>query len=123
MTGLIYVFVMIAIVGMFLSMFFFLRFLASFSSLIFSANDLGRGRPLENALTGGFGPMWRVWQDKGNAHPRQTFLKHLALFFGSFVVTMGAVFLVVHLNTTHCAFGMTKGSPDGTVKVVCPPGK
>jgi hypothetical protein len=123
MDVLIYVVLTIVIVGMFLTMFFLLRFFASFSSLVFSANDLGRGRPLENAMTGGLGPMWRVWQDKGNTHPRQAFLKHLALFLGSFVATMGAALLVIHLNSKHCVFSMTSVSRDGTVTVVCPSGK
>lgn len=120
MDVVVYLLLVIVVVGLFVTLFFFLKFMASFSSLIFVARDTGRDRPLENVLTSGFGPMWRVLRFKRNAHAGRTLIKHLAIVCGAFAATMGAAMLMTNLNTKHCVFSMTQTSSDGTEKVVCP---
>lgn len=119
MGAVIYFLYLIVIVGLFVTFFRFFKFFASFLSLISTTMETGREMPRKNALTGGLGPMWRVLRHKGNAHAGKVLVRNMALFFGSFAVTLGAALLMIDLNAVYCVLDMTHTSLEGTVIAIC----
>ncbi|MBM1558653.1 hypothetical protein JQV19_18660 [Sulfitobacter mediterraneus] len=119
MTTLIYFLALFTIVGLFVTIYRFFKFLASFLSLISKTNEVAREAPCGDIFTGGFLSMWRVLRHQDNAHARKTLLKNGGLLICSFALTMGAAWMLVALNSKHCALGMTKMSSAWAEIVIC----
>ncbi|SLN43827.1 hypothetical protein RUM8411_02002 [Ruegeria meonggei] len=121
MSTIIYALLVVVLVGMFVTFYCFIKFLASFTSLISATNQSVTEQPWDQVLTGGFLSMFRVLRHQGNNHARNTLLKNTVFFFGSFALTMGAALLLIQLNSEHCAIPMTTKSSNGDVTTICDP--
>jgi hypothetical protein len=120
-TAIIYSLMLLVVVCGFLTIYLFLKFLASFLSLTSTSFDAGRDTPWASRLSGGFIPMWRVLRHKGNAHARKVLLKNAVFVTASFALTMGAALFMTDLNEKHCVISMTRKSADGITVTMCPP--
>ena len=116
---LIYFLKTVSILGLFVTIFWFLKSFASVSSLTHTVNETAKETPVKDLVTGGLFSTFRVLRHGNNRHAKNTLLKNVGMFLGSFVITMGAALLMVHLNTKHCAFNMTKILSDGTEVTLC----
>jgi len=117
MAAIIYFLVALVIVGMCVSIFWFLKFLASFLSLILASQAAARGT--WDVATGGLFSTWRVLKHTGNRNATNALLRSLAFFAASFAFTMGVGFLLSELDSRHCVFNGTLTASDGTVTPVC----
>ncbi|WP_432449495.1 hypothetical protein [Aliiroseovarius marinus] len=117
MATFIYVLLMVVIFGLLVTVFWFFKFFASFSSLIFTSHATARGT--WDVATGGFISLFRVLRHTGNRDATNALLRNAMFLIGSFAVTMGAALLLVELNSTHCVLNMIQTASDGTVTVIC----
>ena len=117
MTTFIYILLIVVVFGLPVTMYCFLKFLASFSSLIFTSNAAARGTL--DVLTGGFISLFRVLTHTGNRDASNALIRNAVFLIGSFAVTMGAAFLLVELNSKHCVLNMAQTASEGTVTSVC----
>ncbi|WP_157598776.1 hypothetical protein [Tateyamaria omphalii] len=117
MATFIYVHLILVIFGLVVTIFWFLRLLASFSSLIFAAYATARGT--WDVATGSTISFWRVLCHPRNRNSRNALLRNAMFLIGSFATTMGAVLLLVELNSKHCVLDFVQTASDGTVTSVC----
>lgn len=117
MVTFIYILLMAAIFGFLITIFWFFKFFASFSSLIFTSRATARGT--WDVATGGIISFFRVLMHSGNRNARQALLRNAMFLITSFAVTMGAALLLVELNSKHCVLNMVRTASDGTVTSVC----
>mmetsp|Transcript_28506 Transcript_28506/g.53522 ORF Transcript_28506/g.53522 Transcript_28506/m.53522 type:complete len:113 (+) Transcript_28506:4584-4922(+) len=108
---------MVVIFGLLVAIFWFFKFFATFSSLIFTSHATARGT--WDVATGGFISFFRVLSHTGNRDARKALLRNAMFLVGSFALTMGAALLLVELNSTHCVLNMVRTASDGTVTAVC----
>ncbi|MBO9401750.1 hypothetical protein [Shimia sp. R9_3] len=72
----------------------FFRLFASIMSLINATNAQFDEAPVKYIATGGLWQMWRVVDDRNNAHATKRMLKNLALFILSLAATMAPLLVL-----------------------------
>ena len=120
MTALIYLLLLLLIIGLTVTIYFFLKFAASILSMDAAARELGRDAPLRHLLTGGFKNAWRVLRDTRKALARNALLLNAILLLASGFALYLVAGLFMHLNGQYCVFDATKTTSDGIKIDICP---
>ena len=117
MTTVIYSLFTVTVLGALLSFFLFFKFLASFSSLLFTYHATARGT--WDIVTGGFVSFFRVLFHPRNHDATKALFRNAVFLIVAFGLTIGAALHAIELNSTHCVFDMVQVSSDGTSTVIC----
>lgn len=120
MAVLLYFLLLVAVVGLLLTLLFLFKFLASISSLIGTTNAAAReSKSVLDHLTGNFFSMGRVLGHKGNRHARALLFRHAAIFCASFIVTIGSALLLIEMTSELCVFNKTATTLDTDFAEMC----
>lgn len=89
MTVLVYVGFCLILLSFCLTIFYFLKLLASLQSLRLTTMETSKDRPTESVLSAGIAPLVQVLADGKNKHARKALLKHAAFFVLFGAITLG----------------------------------
>lgn len=110
----IYALLLVTLFGLAATFFWFIKFSASFLSLITASH--ADPRDSLDVATGGLASVIRALRHAGNGKASRALLRNAMFFIVSFAITMAATLLLVELKTRHHAPEMVWVVTSGTLQ-------